>query len=209
MCAQVSTKGLLGSYNLFYPLKREANATNALNVVAGMDVEQKALRSDGANAEVRERSAVLAKWISHKAARAEPYSAGWQRNRTHRRENQETVLSRRRCVHVVVTSQCYTEGVCQWSKAIGEGKSTEDTPNSIRTRVSGITTLLSSFVKTCWECWVDWLELPMMSNVSWHFWYCLNDPARYRPGQRLFLWPKTKCWIPLFEQELLSFLICQ
>lgn len=59
MCAHVSTKGV--GYNLFYPLKRETKATNALNVVARMDVVQKALRSDGANAEVRERSAVVAK----------------------------------------------------------------------------------------------------------------------------------------------------
>ena len=74
-CAQVFTNGL--GYDLFYPLKREADAADALNEVIRTVGVPKELISDGAKAEVQGRFAAVANEYRIKQRRTEPYS-GWQ-----------------------------------------------------------------------------------------------------------------------------------
>ena len=74
-CAQVFTNGL--GYDLFYPLKREADAAEALNEVVRTVGVPKELVSDGAKAEVQGRFAAVANEYRIKKRITEPYS-GWQ-----------------------------------------------------------------------------------------------------------------------------------
>jgi hypothetical protein len=74
-CAQVFTNGM--GYDLFYPLKREADAAEALNEVVRTVGVSKELVSDGAKAEVQGRFAAVANEFWIKQRRTEPYS-GWQ-----------------------------------------------------------------------------------------------------------------------------------
>jgi hypothetical protein len=74
-CAQVFTNGL--GYDMFYPLKREADAVEALNEVIRTIGVPKELVSDGAKAETQGRFAAVASEYRIKQRQTEPYS-GWQ-----------------------------------------------------------------------------------------------------------------------------------
>ena len=75
-CAQVFTNGY--GYDLFYPLKKEADAVDALNEVIRSVGVPKELVSDGAKAEVKGRFAAVAnEYRSIKQKMTEPCS-GWQ-----------------------------------------------------------------------------------------------------------------------------------
>ena len=74
-CAQVFTNGY--GYDLFYPLKKEADAVDALNEVIRSVGVPKELVSDGARAEVKGRFAAVANEYRVKQKTTEPYS-GWQ-----------------------------------------------------------------------------------------------------------------------------------
>jgi hypothetical protein len=74
-CAQVFTNGT--GYDLFYPLKKEALASEALNEVIRTVGVPKELISDGARAEVYGRFGEVAREYRIKQRLTEPYS-GWQ-----------------------------------------------------------------------------------------------------------------------------------
>lgn len=74
-CAQVFTNGI--GYDLFYPLKKEAMAADALNEVIRTVGVPKELVSDGARAELHGRFAKVANEYRIKRRVTEPYS-GWQ-----------------------------------------------------------------------------------------------------------------------------------
>ena len=74
-CAQVFTNGI--GYDLFYPLKKEALASEALNEVIRTVGVPKELVSDGARAEIHGRFGAVAKEYRIKQRLTEPYS-GWQ-----------------------------------------------------------------------------------------------------------------------------------
>jgi Reverse transcriptase (RNA-dependent DNA polymerase) len=74
-CAQVFTNGL--GYDLFYPLKKESEAAEALNEVIRSIGVPKELISDGAKAEMAGRFGEVAKEYRVKQRQTEPYS-GWQ-----------------------------------------------------------------------------------------------------------------------------------
>jgi hypothetical protein len=69
-CAQVFTNGV--GYNLFYPLKKESMASEALNKVIRTVGVPKELVSDGARAEVYDRFGAVAKENRIKQRVAEP-----------------------------------------------------------------------------------------------------------------------------------------
>ena len=74
-CAQVFTNGI--GYDLFYPLKAEADIGDALNEVVRTIGVPKELVSDGAKAETQGRFAAVANEYRIKQRITEPYS-GWQ-----------------------------------------------------------------------------------------------------------------------------------
>ena len=74
-CAQVFTNGV--GYDLFYPLKKESLASEALNEVIRTVGVPKELVSDGARAEIYGRFGAVAKEYRIKQRLTEPYS-GWQ-----------------------------------------------------------------------------------------------------------------------------------
>jgi hypothetical protein len=74
-CAQVFTNGT--GYDLFYPLKKESLASEALNEVIRTVGVPRELISDGARAEVYGRFGAVAKEYRIKQRTTEPYS-GWQ-----------------------------------------------------------------------------------------------------------------------------------
>ena len=74
-CAQVFTNGV--GYDLFYPLKKESMASEALNEVIRTVGVPKELVSDGARAEIYGRFGAVATEYRIKQRATEPYS-GWQ-----------------------------------------------------------------------------------------------------------------------------------
>ena len=74
-CAQVFTNGI--GYDLFYPLRKEADAADVLNEMVRTIGAPKELISDGAKAEVQGRFTAVANEYCTKQRRTEPYS-GWQ-----------------------------------------------------------------------------------------------------------------------------------
>ncbi len=74
-CAQIFTNGV--GYDLFYPLKKESLASEALNEVIRTVGVPKELVSDGARAEVHGKFGAVAKEYCIKQRLTEPYS-GWQ-----------------------------------------------------------------------------------------------------------------------------------
>jgi hypothetical protein len=74
-CAQVFTNGI--GYDLFYPMKMESMALEALNKVIQTVGVPKELVSDGARAEIYGRFGVVAKEFRIKQQVTEPYS-GWE-----------------------------------------------------------------------------------------------------------------------------------
>jgi hypothetical protein len=74
-CAQVFTNGV--GYDLFYPLKKESMASEALNEVIRTVGVPKELVSDGARAELYGRFGAVASEYRIKQRATEPYS-GWQ-----------------------------------------------------------------------------------------------------------------------------------
>jgi hypothetical protein len=74
-CAQIFTNGV--GYDLFYPLKKESLASEALNEVIRTVGVPKELVSDGARAEVHGKFGAVAKEYRIKQRLTEPYS-GWQ-----------------------------------------------------------------------------------------------------------------------------------
>jgi hypothetical protein len=74
-CAQVFTNGQ--GYDLFYPLKKEADAADALNEMIRSVGIPKELVSDGAKAETQGEFAKVVKEYKVKSKVTEPYS-GWQ-----------------------------------------------------------------------------------------------------------------------------------